>query len=212
MLKKVMCLSVCLLAGSIGFAAEASKSAQTDVQNTYVMKPSLAEQVLKIVISGKWRKDYDKFQEVPLEKLPPACKEACKELKEIYGNDEKTASVAYIDLDCDGSSEMIVTYRHYWGNGGTMYDILTKRNGKWIKSAEFRAVFWQPLKINGRVGLFLDNKCGWDQRDYSFVEFKNGKLTPAVVIDLQRYADKKKPSLTITVNAAEEDSDMNYLF
>ena len=171
----------------------------------------MAEQVLKVVISGKYRKDYDKFQKVPLEKMPEACREDCISEKELYGADSQ-ASTTSIDLDSDGSAEMIVTYRSYWGNGGTRYDILTKRDGKWIKSDKFYAVFWQPLKINGRIGLFLDNKCGWAQRDYSFVEFKNGKLTPAVVIDLQRYADKKKPSLTITVNAAEEDSDMNYLF
>ena len=209
--KKIWCLSAALLAGSVVFAAPA-KSAKAEKQATYVEKHSLAEQVLKVVVSGKYRNDYDKFHKVPFEKLPDVCKEACEGAKDIYGKEENTASVAYIDLDCDGSSEMIVTYRHYWGNGGTMYDILTKRNGKWIKSDEFRAVFCQPLKINGRVGLFLDNKCGWDQREYSFCEFKNGKVTPTVVIDLQRYDDKKKPRLTITVNAAEVDGDMNYLF
>ena len=211
MFKKVVYLSMSLLAGSVGFAAEASKSAQADVQNTYVIKPSLAEQVLKIVISGKWCKDYDKFQEVPLEKLPPACKEACKELKEIYGNDEKTASVAYIDLDNDGSNEMIVTYRHYWANGGTGYDILTKRNGKWVKSNGFRAMFWQPLKINGRFGLLLDNKCGWSERNYSFCEFKNGKLVPAVSIDLERYFNKEDHRLTIQIHSADE-AGFDYLF
>lgn len=209
--KKIWCLSAALLAGSVVFAAPA-KSAKAEKEAAYVEKHSLAEQVLKVVVSGKYRDDYDKFKKVPFEKLPDVCKEACEESKEIHGKEENTASVAYIDLDNDGSTEMIVTYRHYFANGGTMYDILTKRNGKWIKSDEFRAVFWQPLKINGRVGLFLDNKCCWDQREYSFCEFKNGKVTPAVVIDLQRYADKNKPSLTITVNAAEEDSDMNYLF
>ena len=211
MLKKVVCLSACLLAGSVVFAAEASKSAQADVQNTYVIKPSLAEQVLKIVISDKFRNEYDKFQEVPLEKLPPVCKEACDELKEIYGNEEKTASVAYIDLDNDGSNEMIVTYRHYWGNGGTAYDILTQRNGKWIKGAGFRAMFWQPLKINGRFGLLLDNKCGGGQRNYSFCEFKNGKLIPAVSIDLERYFNKEDHRLTIQVHSADE-AGFNYLF
>ena len=204
-------MSAALLAGSVVFAAEASKSAQADVQNTYVIKPSLAEQILKVVINGKWRKDYDKFQQVPLEKLPPVCKEACDELKEIYGNEEKTASVAYIDLDNDGSNEMIVTYRHYWGNGGTAYDILTKRNGKWIKGDGFGAVFWQPLKINGRFGLLLDNKCGWSQRNYSFCEFKNGELVPAVSIDLERYHNKEAHRLTIQIHSADE-ADFNYLF
>ena len=146
-----------------------------------------------------------------MEKLPPACKEACKELKEIYGNDEKTASVAYIDLDNDGSNEMIVTYRHYWGKGGTAYDILTKRNGKWIKGDGFGAMFWQPLKINGRFGLLLDNKCGWSQRNYSFCEFKNGELVPAVSIDLERYHNKEAHRLTIQIHSADE-ADFNYLF
>ena len=209
--RKIWFLSAAMLAVSVVWASPAQNE-KVEKQVTYVAKHSLAEQVLKVVVSGKYRNEYDKFHIVTFEKLPDVCKEDCEESKEIYGKEENTASAAYIDLDCDGSSEMIVTYRHYFGNGGTMYDILTKRNGKWIKSDEFRAVFWQPLKINGRVGLFLDNKCGWDQREYSFCEFKNGKVTPTVVIDLQRYADKKKPSLTITVNAAEEDGDMNYLF
>ena len=127
--KKIWCLSAALLAGSVVLASPV-KSAKAVKQATYVAKPSLAEQVLKVVVSGKYRNDYDKFHKVPFEKLPDVCKEACEGAKDIYGKEENTASVAYIDLDCDGSSEMIVTYRHYWGNGGTMYDILTKRNGK----------------------------------------------------------------------------------
>ena len=118
MLKKVMCLSVCLLAGSVVLAAPV-KSAKEEKQATYVAKPSLAEQVLKVVVSGKYRKEYDKFHKVAFEKLPDVCKEACEGAKDIYGKEENTASVAYIDLDCDGSNEMIVTYRHYWANGGT---------------------------------------------------------------------------------------------
>ena len=208
--KKIWCLSAALLAGSVVLAAPA-KSAKEEKQATYVAKPSLAEQVLKVVVSGKYRKDYDKFHKVPFEKLPDVCKEACAGAKDIYGKEENTASVAYIDLDCDGSSEMIVTYRHYWGNGGTMYDILTKRNGKWIKGAGFRAMFWQPLKINGRFGLLLDNKCGGCQRNYSFCEFKNGKLVPAVSIDLERYVNKEDHRLTIQVHSADE-AGFDYLF
>ena len=106
---------------------------------------------------------------------------------------------------------MLVTYRHYWGNGGTAYDILTKRNGKWIKGDGGGAVFWQPLKINGRFGLLLDNKCGGCPRNYSFCEFKNGKLVPAVSIDLERYHNKEDYRLTIQIHSADE-ADFNYLF
>ena len=194
-----------LLCGSVIFAAEATKSTQI-----YEVKPSLAEQVLKVVISGKYRKDYDKFQKVPLEKMPEVCREDCISEKELYGADSK-ASTTSIDLDSDGSAEMIVTYRSYWGNGGTRYDILTKRNGKWIKGDGFGAMFWQPLKINGRFGLLLDNKCGWSQRNYSFCEFKNGELVPAVSIDLERYHNKEAHRLTIQVHSSDE-ADFNYLF
>ena len=208
--KKIWSLSAALLAGSVVWASPA-KSAKAEKEATYVEKHSLAEQVLKVVVSGKYRKEYDKFHKVAFEKLPDVCKEACEGAKDIYGKEENTASVAYIDLDCDGSSEMIVTYRHYWGNGGTMYDILTKRNGKWIKSNGFRAMFWQPLKINGRFGLLLDNKCGGSQRNYSFCEFKNGKLVPAVSIDLERYFNKEDHRLTIQIHSADE-AGFNYLF
>ena len=203
--KKILCLSMCLFAGNLVFAAESNKSAPADKE-----KPSLAEQVLKVVISGKYRKDYDKFQKVPLEKMPEVCREDCISEKELYGADSK-ASTTSIDLDSDGSAEMIVTYRSYWGNGGTRYDILTKRDGKWIKSDEFYAVFWQPLKINGRIGLFLDNKCGWKQRTYSFCEFKNGKLVPVVTIELERHHNQKDHRLSIQVFSADE-ADFNYLF
>ena len=160
MLKKVVCLSMFLLAVSAVFAAEASKSAQADVLDTYVIKPSLAEQVLKIVISGKFRNEYDKFQEVPLEKLSPACKEDCKELKEIYGNGEKTASVAYIDLDNNGSNEMLVTYRHYWGNGGTAYDISVSENAEILSDTEYDGknipVSYRYENANGERFLVLN--------------------------------------------------------
>ena len=197
-----------LLCGSVIFAAESKPNA---APRGYVPKTSLAEQVLKVVISGKYRKEYEHFKEVPLEKMPNACQEDCISAKEIYGNDVKTASVTYIDLDSDGNAEMIVTYRHYWGNGVRSYDILSKRNGEWVKSHEFHAVFWQPLKIGGKVGLFLDNKCGWTQRNYSFCEFKEGKLVPLVSIDLERYHNKEDHRLTIQVKSKDE-AEFTYLF
>ena len=85
--KKIWCLSAALLAGSVVLAAPA-KSAKEEKQATYVAKPSLAEQVLKVVVSGKYRNEYDKFHTVPFEKLPDVCKEACEGAKDIYGKEE----------------------------------------------------------------------------------------------------------------------------
>ena len=90
--KKIWCVSAALLAGSIVWASPA-KSAKTEKQAAYVEKHSLTEQVLKVVVSGKYRKEYDKFHKVAFEKLPDVCKEACEGAKDIYGKEESCFGV-----------------------------------------------------------------------------------------------------------------------
>ena len=208
--KKILFLSVCLLVASVVFCVGFCKTVKKPQVNEE--RSSMAEQLFKIMAGGTFRNENMVLKSVPFEKLPAVCKEDCDSEKELYGNDAKHASVGYVDLDNDGSDEMIVSFRSYTGNGGTAYDILTKRNGMWIKSDEFFGVFWHVGKINGRIGLFLDSKCGGTERNYSFNEFKNGKLVPTVSINVERgFVSKKNHRLTIKVHSAEE-ADFGYLF
>ena len=201
--KKFWCFPLLLLVVNLSAAEKAAE----------VNKPSLAEEILKLVISGKGRDLPNKFKwvTVPFEKMPAVCQKDCANEIELYGKDSNFALVAYIDIDGDGTLEMLVTYRSYHGNGGRGYDLLTKRNGKWVKCGYLFGVYLSQTEFNGRRGLLEESKCGCSERTHSFYELKNGKLVNSVKIKIVRSLNQSNPQLKIEVKASDE-SNFDYLF
>lgn len=203
---QILTLAACslLCTGSLSAApAEKGKSPQPAVP--------VAEQMLKFVANGtRFTEPSLKAVKISLKQLPPICKKDCETAIDIYGADAH-ATAYYVDLDNDGKSEVLLTYRHYRGNGGTQYDLLAKRNSEWKKINELFVVFWDVKKINGRTGLLIESKNGWQHREYAFLELQKDKLVATGLITLERGANKQDPELTIKVYSCEE-CDFNYMF
>ena len=201
--KKIWCISVLLLAVNL-FAAE-------NVKN--VEKPSLAEEVLKAVISGKSRDmaHNDKLFMVPFEKMPEIYKKKCTPDSYCYDEEHKFAWVSPVDIDGDGTREMLALEMHSGANGATYYCVLTKINGKWVEAGNLFAVFVSLMEFNGRRGLLEDSKCGGFSRTYTFYELKNGRLVPSVIIKFDRFFEKDDCQLKMQVFDSEK-SRLDYLF
>lgn len=142
-------------------------------------------QLLKLVAEGQREKleNFPDSEEIPFAKMPSICQEQCKEEKELYEDEANTATVIKKDLDGDGTAEWLVTYRHYSGNGGTNYDVLTCNNGVWKKCGKLFAVSISYLRLNDRTGIFEVSKSGYSHRAYTFYELIKGKLVPTIKLE-----------------------------
>ena len=158
-------------------------------------------QMLNMVLSNNLPKEFANTENIPFEKLPAVCKKDWQNEIELYGKEEKNASVIKADLNNDGRKELIVTYRGYWGNGGTNYDVFTLQQGTWKKCGQLFALHIAPLQLNGRHGLFQVSKCGSMHREYTFFELINGKLTPSIKITANIPSDDKFVKLFVKIES-----------
>ena len=122
-----------------------------------------------------------KPEKILFSRLPLEC---AAEYDPFLRKERKAVStdVIRLDLDGDGSSEMLV----WTGNGGSAgeeWSIMWKDSRGWHRLGKVFGILYR-VDIKPYRGLLVCNPCGWDQATWTFYQLRHGKLENMIEFEI----------------------------